>query len=162
MAGRPKTNVMLARIDALGADSLLARIASGESLKAVSESIGVSRQVLSGFLNSEQNRDGLRAAREQAAHVFAEEALAISDAAKPQDVQVAKLRVDTRRWLASKLDRAFYGDDQRASVTVNIGQLHLDALRKTACKTECSPDTECLDVPYSETPCRIQGNGELT
>ena len=102
MAGRRITRSYLAKIDTLGADAILSRIAGGEPLKAVAESIGVSRQVLSGFLNSEQNREGLRAAREQAAHVLAEDALAISDAAKAQDVQVAKLRVDTRRWLASR------------------------------------------------------------
>jgi len=121
---------MLARIDSLGADALLARIAGGEPLKTVAETIGVSRQVLSGFLNSERNRDGLRAAREQAAHVFAEEALAISDAATPQDVQVAKLRVDTRRWIASKWDRALYGDDRNPLVNISVANLHLDSLRR--------------------------------
>jgi len=132
MAGRPRTRKMLARIDACGGDALLNRIAGGEPIKAVAESIGVSRQLLSGFLNSEQNRDGLRAAREQAAHVFAEEALTISDAATPQDVQVAKLRVDTRRWIASKWGRALYGDDRNPLVNINVAQLHLDSLRKSA------------------------------
>ena len=129
---------MLARIDTLGAYALLARIAGGEPLKAVAESIGVSRQVLSGVLNSEPNRDGLRAAREQAAQVFAEEALAISDAATPQDVQVAKLRVDTRRWIASKWDRGLYGDDRNPLVNITLAQLHLDSLRKVASTAEGS------------------------
>ena len=123
---------MIVRIDALGADALLARIAGGEPLKAVAASIGVSRQVLSGVLNSEQNRDGLRAAREQAAHALAEEALEISDAAKPQDVQVAKLRTDTRRWLASKWAPRDYGEQAGVNVNISFTQLHIDSLRKSA------------------------------
>jgi len=130
MAGQPKTNAMLAKIDALGGDALLSRIAGGEPLKAVAESIGVSRQVLSGVLNSEQNREALRRAREQAAHALAEEALSISDAAKPQDVQVAKLRTDTRRWLASKWAPREYGDQAGVNVNISFASLHLDALRK--------------------------------
>ena len=145
MAGRPKTRQMLTRIDAIGADALLARIAGCEPIKAVAQSIGVSRQVLSGFLNSEQNRDGLRAAREQAAHLFAEEVLAISDAATPQDVQVAKLRVETRRWIASKWDRALYGDDRNPLVNINFAQLHIDSLRKIASQTEDSPENAQRD-----------------
>ena len=130
MAGQKITQSYLAKIDALGADALLARIADGEPLKAVAQSIGVSRQVLSGFLNSEQNRDGLRSAREQAAHVFVADALEISDAATPQDVQVAKLRTDTRKWLASKWAPGDYGEKAGVNVNISFAQLHIDSLRK--------------------------------
>jgi hypothetical protein len=43
---------------------------------------------------------------------------------------VAKLRVDTRRWLASKQAPDEYGDKQAPLVNIDLGSLALDALRK--------------------------------
>jgi hypothetical protein len=42
---------------------------------------------------------------------------------------VAKLRVDTRRWLASKLSEEF-SDKQQPMVNIDLGSMALDALRK--------------------------------
>jgi hypothetical protein len=42
---------------------------------------------------------------------------------------VAKLRVDTRRWLASKMNEE-YGDKQQPLVNIDLGSMALDALRK--------------------------------
>jgi len=44
--------------------------------------------------------------------------------------QVAKLRVDTRRWLASKQAPDEYGDKQQPLVNIDLGSMALDALRK--------------------------------
>lgn len=129
MAGRPKTRAMLATIDRHSAASLLAQVAEGRTLTQLAQDLGVSRQILSGFLNSDQHREGLRFARAQAADILAEDSVSISDAATPQDVQVAKLRTDIRRWLASKWYRELYGEQPAANVNINLGQLHLDALR---------------------------------
>ena len=46
-------------------------------------------------------------AREDQADKLAEDILSISDEAEPENVQVAKLKVDSRKWLASKFNRAF-------------------------------------------------------
>jgi len=43
---------------------------------------------------------------------------------------VAKLRVDTRRWLASKQAPDEYGDKQAPLVNIDLGSMALDALRK--------------------------------
>ena len=42
----------------------------------------------------------------------AEAIVEIADAATPEDVQVAKLRVEARKWVASKLAPRKYGDRQ--------------------------------------------------
>ncbi len=49
-------------------------------------------------------------AREAQGHREAEEIRAIADAATPEDVQVARLRVDARKWRAGKLAPKVYGD----------------------------------------------------
>jgi hypothetical protein len=74
----------------------------------------------------------LRAARENAAHLLAEHALEIADAAKPEDAQVARLQVSTRQWVAERWNRKEFGQDRSSSAVVNvsIGSLMLDALRQ--------------------------------
>jgi hypothetical protein len=49
-------------------------------------------------------------AREQQAELYADEIIEIADKAKPDDVQVARLQVDARKWKASKLAPKKYGD----------------------------------------------------
>ena len=49
-------------------------------------------------------------AKEDQADYFVEDILQIADMAKPDDVQVARLRVDTRKWAASKYKPKKYGD----------------------------------------------------
>jgi hypothetical protein len=72
----------------------------------------------------------LARARTRGGRSLAEQTLEIADAASPQEAQVAKLRVDTRRWLASKQAPDEYGDKQQPLVNIDLGSMALDALRK--------------------------------
>lgn len=131
MAGQPKTREMLAKIEAAGgAARLLERVAAGETIIRIADDVGVSRNIVSGLLNSTEHRDALRNARRSAASVLAEESLQIADESKPEFAQVDKLRVDTRRWAAGKWDRETFGEQRGTQVTINLGALHLDALRR--------------------------------
>jgi len=47
-------------------------------------------------------------------------------------VQQARLQIDTRRWLASIFNREEFSEKQQHEVTLDIGQLHLAALRARA------------------------------
>lgn len=49
-------------------------------------------------------------AKEEQADAFAEDILDISDNATNENIQVAKLQVDSRKWLASKFKAKKYGD----------------------------------------------------
>jgi hypothetical protein len=49
-------------------------------------------------------------AKMKQADLLAEQCLEISDVSSPEEVQVSRLRVDTRKWLASKLLPKQYGD----------------------------------------------------
>lgn len=65
-------------------------------------------------------------AREAQAHRETEEIRAIADAATPEDVQVARLRVDARKWRAAKLAPKVYGEkvdvEHSGGVTYTIGE----------------------------------------
>jgi len=49
-------------------------------------------------------------AMEARAHLLAEEILELADAADPENVQAQKLKVDTRKWVASKFWPRVFGD----------------------------------------------------
>lgn len=105
-------------------------IAAGATLTAVAERLGVSYRALTRWLATGEERAALyKEVRKMAAGRLAEDTLGISDAATQQNAQVAKLRVDTRRWLAARYDPEAFGDRQVPLVAINLTQLRIDALR---------------------------------
>ena len=132
MAGRPKRRAMVATIKAAGGvDAILQAVANGKSLAAVARDIQVDRARLSDYLNKDEGtKSRLARARVAAAGALVDESLDIVDDADPSTVQVAKLRADTRKWIASRLDRATWGEDRGPTVAIQINGLHLDALRQ--------------------------------
>jgi hypothetical protein len=78
---------------------------------------------------TEERKDLYRQVRKLAAGRLAEDTLAISDGATQQDVQVARLRVDTRRWLAARYDPDVFGERQTPTMAINLQQLRIEALR---------------------------------
>ena len=56
-------------------------------------------------------------AREDAADQFVQEIMDIADEATVEEVQVAKLRVDTRKWTAARFNRA-YQDKQTTELEI--------------------------------------------
>jgi hypothetical protein len=93
-------------------DRICERIAEGESLREICEEKDMPARV--NFIRWLEKHEALRnqyaRARElQADHEF-DEIKAIADLASVDDVQVARLRVDTRKWRAGKLRPKVYGD----------------------------------------------------
>lgn len=59
-------------------------------------------------------------AKEESAEAMIEDMLAIADGGNWSDTQRARLRVDTRKWIASKLKPKKYGDKLHTEHTGNI------------------------------------------
>ena len=113
-----------------GEDAALEYIANGGTVSALCKALGVAVTTFDRWLDrgGETRRSAYAQARTRGAQSLAEQTLDIADAARPQDAQVAKLRVDTRRWLASKLSDE-YSDKAAPLVNIDLGSLALDALR---------------------------------
>ena len=72
-----------------------------------------------------------QAVQEIRANQWAEEALEIVDSADPDNVQVARLRADTRKWLAEKFNRNQFGKPEVvAAVGIQIGDQFLSSLKE--------------------------------
>lgn len=97
---------------ALVAD-ICAKVAAGSLVKDACAQAGIDRATLHRWTEeSEEFRNAYARAREDQAHAIAEEALAIADAEALTSEAVARnrLRVDTRKWMASKLAPRAYGE----------------------------------------------------
>ena len=115
-----------------GETAMLDRISEGETILSLARSLGISHTAFYDWIDrgGEARTAALARARARGGRSLAEQTLEIADSASPQEAQVAKLRVDTRRWLASKQAPDEYGDKQQALVNIDLGSMALDALRK--------------------------------
>lgn len=132
MAGRPKLRSLKLRIiETGGYEALLDRIASGTTLRELSNIYATSPQQLSLLLNKPEWKDKFDEAKRVAANVRVEDAFAGVQKAMPEDVNVKRLQFEAAMKLATVFDRPTFGE-QKQSVQVNlsIGDLHLQALKQ--------------------------------
>jgi hypothetical protein len=114
-------------------DEILTRLMAGESIIDIcgrkrlshlpSESTFYSRLAEDADLSERYAR-----AREAQGHREADEIRLIADTATPEDVNVARLRIDARKWRAAKLAPKVYGDRLDMDVTHRMADLTDDEL----------------------------------
>ena len=126
------------KIHAFGGEAMLFdHISQGKTIDSVIKSLDISIGGFYKWIEKDAKRGELLArARTRGGRSLAEQTLEIADSASPQEAQVAKLRVDTRRWLASKQAPDEYGDKQQPLVSIDLGSMALDALRKRSITIE--------------------------
>lgn len=97
--------------DQTTADSICERLADGESLRTICANDDMpSKAAVFRWLHAEPDfADQYARAREAQAEALADEIVDIADAAGA-DPQLGKLRVEARKWVASKLKPKRYGD----------------------------------------------------
>lgn len=109
-------------------DKLCERIASGKSLRKVCEAPDMpSTTAVMKWLAKDGNEalvaQYARAREAQADRLF-DDCLDIADDATPEEVAKARLRIDTRKWMAGKLRPKRYGDKLElggsVGMTVNL------------------------------------------
>ena len=135
MAGFPMRRALEKKIEELGGiEFVSAHIAQGMTIGRLAEFIECSRPMLSFWINqTEDRKNAVLAARKLKAEKLAEDALDIADTADESSataVNKARLQVDTRKWMASKLDPENFGEKQGPQVNISIGDMHLQALKQ--------------------------------
>jgi hypothetical protein len=134
---KAETSQVNKKIHAFGGEvAIVDRLSQGETVLGVARALGISHTAFYDWVDrgGEARAAALARARARGGQSLAEETLEIADSATPQEAQVAKLRVDTRRWLASKMNEE-YGDKQQPLVNIDLGSMALDALRKRSIDT---------------------------
>lgn len=134
MAGFPMRRALEKKIEELGGiEFVSAHIAQGMTIGRLAEFIECSRPMLSFWINhTEERKEAVLRARKLKAEKLAEDALEIADEADGSSnsaVGKARLQVETRKWMAGKLDPDNFGEKQGPQVNISIGDLHLQALK---------------------------------
>ena len=132
MAGKPVTRAALEKLGKLGIDTICEKLSEGATTLEIATACGVSRPILSKFLNLPEHRDVYARARETRASNHAEriEELANMVEAGTMDTNAARVSIDARKWIAARMDPTRWADNKGVAVNISITDLHLGSLRK--------------------------------
>lgn len=125
----------MASLEAADEDEIMGLIADGQTIGSLGKRYGVSRRTFYNWINAggKERRAKIEAAKKEAAESHVDKAEEILLAADPATIQVAKEQANHFRWKATKLDRDTWGEKPaNLNVSLDIGSLHLDALRQAA------------------------------
>lgn len=158
MAGKPKLKAAFAALDKRGGpEALQQELLAGKTIPMIARELGLDRGYLQrNLMKREDYRNAITAIDEQVADMHASLALdellelkeerelekqaardPLDDSVDPSigrvsqvDVSLRKSVANQRNFIAQSLHRARYGSGQQQNIQINIGDLHLDALRK--------------------------------
>lgn len=143
----------IAILDEVGEDVILARVADGETIGTLGRTYGVSRRTFYNWINAEPGRrKKLNEAKALAAEKLVEDADRIAEEATPLTANVATLQIKQKLFKAGKLAPDEWGEKPaQISVGVNLGDLHLDALRQLGNRKPAEiPVAEFKELPGAE------------
>lgn len=108
--------------DTAKVDTILARIADGDSQDAVCKEVGISPTIFRVWVLDD--KDGLAAkyARARAMQMEAHEQRILDAAYEDDDPNRSRLKIDAHKWLMSKLLPKKYGDKQQVELTGKDGE----------------------------------------
>jgi hypothetical protein len=140
MAGNKKKTHDMAMLDSLPVDQLAMMFESGMSETRICTQLGIGKKALTEWLDRPEQQGFLTRVRARAADNLVGQMLDIADETDYQEVQKAKLRVQTRQWIAERWNPAAYAQNKMPSVQVNLSGMRLDALRHIEVIEEVSTD----------------------
>jgi transposase-like protein len=136
MAGKALRKKILQEVtDNGGVDWLYDQIASGVTVAEIARKHGCTRSYVSRALNSvPEYKAAMEGARVDAADALVEEGLEMVDKLTGEstaaDIASTREKVNFRKFMAGSLNQNKYGTRPQNNVTISIGDMHLDALRK--------------------------------
>ena len=137
MAGKPLTRNIISHVtEQGGADWLYEQIASGVTVSQIAKQFECARGTMSRVLNSNPEwAKALEKGRLEAADAIAERGLELVDglSATSGTNEIAAIReqANYRKFMAGALNAELYGGKASSHITINLGDLHIEALKKS-------------------------------
>ena len=159
MAGKALRKRILTEVASNGgADWLFDQIASGVTVAELARQYGCTRSYVSRSLNSvPEYAAALTKARGEAADALVEQGLemvdGLSGASSPTEIAATREKVQWRKFMAGSMNQERYGTRPQSNVTLSIGDLHLDALRKFSAdmkRVNSEAEAATIDAEYVE------------
>lgn len=144
MAGRSLTQAVYAQIEQDGGeDFILDQIRAGSKPRQIMNRYGVDQRMFWFWAHEEDGRwERYQEARRESAHAHADAAETLLEGIDPEtgarieiitnaDARMIIARADHKKWLASKLDQATFGDQPQVQINqVSLGELHVAQLQE--------------------------------
>ena len=157
MAGKALRKRILTDIsNSGGADWLFDQVASGITVAEIARQYGCTRSYVSRAINSvPEYKAALEGAREEAADALVEQGLEMVDSldadSSSNEIAATREKVNFRKFMAGSMNQNKYGTRPQSNVTISIGDMHLDALRKV--NTELAAidaDDRAVEATYED------------
>ena len=118
----------VAAIEEAGEDQILDRISTGTSVRTLMKEFNVGYKLFAVWLDGSEGRRGrYEAAQNEAGHFYAERAVDTAQSAQPEDANVSRLKVDTDKWMASKLNQKYDTRQRDVAINISVNDLHAQA-----------------------------------
>ena len=162
MAGKALRRRILADVLSKGgAEYLFEQIASGNTLTALAKEYDCSRQYLSTSLKTiPEYGNALAKARQEAADALVEQGLTMVDdldgGSTSSEIAATREKVQWRKFMAGSYNQERYGNRPQTNVTISVGDMHLDALRKVNSdlaaihKEDQEREAKTIDADYED------------
>jgi hypothetical protein len=122
--GKAKISV----IEKMGEDEVLDRISTGTSVRSLMKEFDVGYKLFAMWLDAVEGRRGrYDQALSEAGNYYAERAVDTAQNAQPEDVNVSRLKVDTDKWIASKLNHKYDTRQRDVAINISVNDLHAQA-----------------------------------
>lgn len=118
----------MALLEELPDDMIVSMFEAGKSQTNICYELGIGRKALEQWIE-DTDPDIIARARAIAADKLAVETLDIADGMDVDHPSRDAQRIKTRQWLAERWDSKTYGLKTQPTVTINVQDLRLDALR---------------------------------
>ena len=127
-------------------DIICTRLAEGESLRVICDSDGMPTRptVYSWLFKHPEFLNKYRIARDAQADSLVDDTLPIADNCTPENWTVARLRVATRQWAASKIAPKKYGNNQIIDMSVSKATVKRDPAQTEAKRTKAKEEFSAL------------------
>lgn len=118
----------LATLEEIGEDELFEQIARGKSIRKIMAEQKIGYKLWAKWLDAKAGRrDRYASAQLEAGHYYAERAVDTAQNTDPSMVNVARLQVDTDKWMASKLNAQYDTRQRDVAININVNDLHAQA-----------------------------------
>ena len=131
MSGQPIIAAQRKKLIEAGEEKIFAKLSGGMTTVATIKHFGVGNRAFYKWLDSDEGRrERYFLARKQWADMIAEEVVDIADGAvDAHDATVRKLRIDARKWVASRVNPDNWAERRDPLLNISLGDQHLSALK---------------------------------
>ena len=145
----------LVAVDNIGDEQIFQWVVDGMDKPTLIKQLGIGYKLFEKWLDLKAGRrDAYNEARHEASHFYASRAVQTAQAADASTAVADRLRVDTDKWYAAKLNAEYDTRQRDVAINVSINDLHAQAAQLLASVGGDVIDAEAVEVSDDDDEAR--------